>query len=186
MFIMLDIYSQYFSIHRFLGISEDVSLRVKSGVLKIGAFGDYLKDVQRRDNYVEILVKTTYETFSETLHGTAHPIQDWDLLSPTYLGTHFCRSITYGGIMLASLRLYVGNKVCKTILLFISFQIVNLIWIVLVLLSLTYLRAYFCRSKTLCWLCWNYNYVGNKICIIFFNKSISKVCACKLLILRLS
>ena len=95
----------------FLGISEDVSLRVKSGVLKIGASGDYLKDIQRRDNYVEILVKSTYETFTETLHGSTDPIEDWDLLSPNYLGTHFVRSITYGGILLASLRLYVGTKV---------------------------------------------------------------------------
>ncbi|XP_070188203.1 uncharacterized protein [Littorina saxatilis] len=93
----------------FLGISEDVSLRVKSGVLKIGATGDYLKDVQKRDNYVEILVKSTYETFTETLHGSTNPIKDWDLLSPNYLGTHFVRSITYGGMLLASLRLYVGN-----------------------------------------------------------------------------
>ena len=84
---------------------------MKSGVLKIGASGDYLRDIQRRDNYVEILVKSTYETFTETLHGSTEPIEDWDLLSPNYLGTHFVRSITYGGILLASLRLYVGSKV---------------------------------------------------------------------------
>jgi hypothetical protein len=95
----------------FLGVTEDISLRVKSGALNIGAMGDYLKDVQRRDNYVEILVKSTYETFTETMHTSANPIPDWDLLSPSYLGTHFVRSITYGGVMLASLRLYVGTTV---------------------------------------------------------------------------
>lgn len=98
---------------RFLGISEDISLRVKSGVLNIGASGDYIKDVQTRDNYIEILVRSMYETFTETLHGSVDPIKDWDLLSPTYLGTHFVRSITYGGEMLSSLRLYVGSRVEK-------------------------------------------------------------------------
>nr|KAG5704904.1 hypothetical protein BaRGS_003887 [Batillaria attramentaria] len=98
---------------RFLGISEDVSLRVKSGVLKIGASGDYLRDIQTRDNYIEILVKSMYETFTETIHGSVNPIKDWDLLSPTYLGTHFVRSVTYGGMLLASLRLYVGSKAEK-------------------------------------------------------------------------
>ncbi|KAL8580394.1 hypothetical protein ACOMHN_020871 [Nucella lapillus] len=100
----------------FLGLTEDVSLRVKAGVLKVAASGDYLKDVQKRENYVEILVKSTYETFTETLHGSNKPIQDWDLFSPNSLGTHFVRSITYGGLLLASFRLYVKNTAQKSLL----------------------------------------------------------------------
>ncbi|GFN98364.1 stonustoxin subunit alpha [Plakobranchus ocellatus] len=98
---------------QFLGVSDDLSLRVKAGVLHIAATGEYLKDVQTRENYVEILVKSQYETVSETLHGTVEPIQDWDLQSPTYLGTHYVRTVTYGGMMVASLRLYVSDEAQK-------------------------------------------------------------------------
>lgn len=83
---------------------------MKAGILNIGATGDYLKDIQTRENYLEILVKSLYETFTETLHGSADPIQDWDLLSPTSLGTHYIRSVTYGGQLLASLRLQVKSE----------------------------------------------------------------------------
>lgn len=83
---------------------------MKAGILNIGATGDYLKDIQTRENYLEILVKSLYETFTETLHGSADPIQDWDLLSPTSLGTHYVRSVTYGGQLLASLRLQVKSE----------------------------------------------------------------------------
>ncbi|GFS15187.1 stonustoxin subunit alpha [Elysia marginata] len=98
---------------QFLGVSDDLSLRVKAGVLHIAATGDYLKDVQTRENYVEILVKSQYETVSETLHGTVDPIQDWDLQSPTYLGTHYVRTVTYGGMMVGSLRLHVSDDAQK-------------------------------------------------------------------------
>ncbi|RUS83686.1 hypothetical protein EGW08_008534 [Elysia chlorotica] len=98
---------------QFLGVSDDLSLRVKAGVLHIAATGDYLKDVQTRENYVEILVKSQYETMSETLHGTVDPIQDWDLQSPTYLGTHYVRTVTYGGMMVGSLRLHVSDDAQK-------------------------------------------------------------------------
>ncbi|KAK3789594.1 hypothetical protein RRG08_016270 [Elysia crispata] len=98
---------------QFLGVSDDLSLRVKAGVLHIAATGDYLKDVQTRENYVEILVKSQYETVSETLHGSVDPIQDWDLQSPTYLGTHYVRTVTYGGMMVGSLRLHVSDDAQK-------------------------------------------------------------------------
>ncbi|XP_035825609.1 uncharacterized protein LOC101856893 [Aplysia californica] len=62
----------------FLGVTDDLSLRVKAGVLHIAATGDYLKDVQTRENYVEILVKSQDKWEGEGLFYQESPSVYWE------------------------------------------------------------------------------------------------------------
>lgn len=88
-------------VKNFLDVSGKLALKVKSLGLKIEGAGGYLSDAARRSKSVEILIRIHYETETRTLFSTAKPFTDWR--NYKNLGTHFCRSITYGGDLIASL-----------------------------------------------------------------------------------
>ncbi|KAG8187020.1 hypothetical protein JTE90_019230 [Oedothorax gibbosus] len=89
----------------FLGVSGDLSLKIKSGRVNIEGLGDYLRDSRSRADVVEILVKVHYETETLTLASSARPRPDWRQLDKrSSVGTHFVRSLTYGGDLVASLK----------------------------------------------------------------------------------
>lgn len=50
----------------FLGVSGELSLKIKTGKVQIEGLGQYLKETYSRSKVVEILVKVHYETVSET------------------------------------------------------------------------------------------------------------------------
>lgn len=85
----------------FLEVAGSFSLKVKAGLFKAGASGYYLGNSQSRENGVELLIKTRYETVTETLPTDAVPKPDWKKNSDV-LGTHYVRSITYGGELIVS------------------------------------------------------------------------------------
>lgn len=100
----------------FLDVSGELSLKVKTGQLNIEGTGSYLKDTTSRSNMVEILVKVHYETVTLTIPSAAKPIEDWQSLDKVNPGTHYARSITYGGDLVASLRFMARNSADKELI----------------------------------------------------------------------
>ncbi|XP_035216524.1 uncharacterized protein LOC118189917 isoform X2 [Stegodyphus dumicola] len=87
-----------------LDVEGSFSLKVKAGVCKAGASGAYLADTYNRENTVDVAIKASYEVVTEQLPANAKPFDTWKSLGGA-LGTHFVRSITYGGELLASVRM---------------------------------------------------------------------------------
>nr|QNH72539.1 toxin candidate TRINITY_DN19135_c2_g2_i2 [Ceriantheomorphe brasiliensis] len=87
-----------------LDVSGELSLKVKAGLLDISGSGSYLKEESDKTNFVEVLVKVEFETLTETLHSSIQPMANWKSLP--VIGKHYVRSITYGGMMIASMRFY--------------------------------------------------------------------------------
>ncbi|GFY54311.1 uncharacterized protein TNIN_298901 [Trichonephila inaurata madagascariensis] len=87
-----------------LDVSGSFSLSVKGGLFKAGASGAYLTDKYNRENTVEVAVRAVYQTITEQLPSDAKPNELWKTLGEA-VGTHFVRSITYGGELIVALRL---------------------------------------------------------------------------------
>ncbi|CAL1265302.1 unnamed protein product, partial [Larinioides sclopetarius] len=87
-----------------LDVEGSFSLNVKGGLFKAGASGAYLTDKYNRENTVEVAVKATYQTVTEQLAADAKPYDLWKNRGDA-LGTHFVRSITYGGELIVALRM---------------------------------------------------------------------------------
>ncbi|XP_067127309.1 uncharacterized protein [Centruroides vittatus] len=78
----------------FLDVSGSLSLKIKALGLKISGGGSYLRDTSKRSEMAT-------ENVTKTMHSRIKPLSDWRNFKT--LGTHFCRSITYGGDLIASL-----------------------------------------------------------------------------------
>ncbi|XP_013390257.1 uncharacterized protein LOC106158722 isoform X1 [Lingula anatina] len=87
----------------FLNVGGELSLKIKSGMLSIKGSGEYLKDEQSRSKRIEVLTKVHFETVTETIPSSLRPVRGWTLKGPQSLGSHYVRSITYGGELVASL-----------------------------------------------------------------------------------
>ncbi|GIY22642.1 MACPF domain-containing protein [Caerostris darwini] len=94
----------------FLDVSGALSLRIKKGDITVDGTGAYLKDMANRQKFVELLVRVQHETVTETIPSHLKPKTDWMSMSPDSVGTHYVRSITYGGELIASLRLKANNR----------------------------------------------------------------------------
>ncbi|KFM64453.1 hypothetical protein X975_08389, partial [Stegodyphus mimosarum] len=94
----------------FLDVSGALSLRIKKGDISVDGTGAYLKDIADRQKFVELLVRVQHETVTETIPSHLKPKLDWMSMPPESVGTHYVRSITYGGELIASLRLKASNK----------------------------------------------------------------------------
>ncbi|KAG8184432.1 hypothetical protein JTE90_026351 [Oedothorax gibbosus] len=93
----------------FLDIQGKLSLKVKSGLVDVSGEGAYLKDSSSKTDGLEILVKLHFETVTFTIPSWVKPNADWSLLNEKFIGTHYCRSITYGGDLIASVRVSANN-----------------------------------------------------------------------------
>lgn len=102
------IVDNYVEARNLLDVEGSFSLNIKAGIFKAGVAGQYLSDTYNRENTVEVAVKATYQTVTEQLPANAKPISTWKTFG-TALGTHFVRSITYGGEMIAAVRLESNN-----------------------------------------------------------------------------
>lgn len=92
----------------FLDVNGAMSLRIKKGDLSVDGAGTYLKDMANRQKFVELLIRVQHETVTETIPSHIKPKTDWMSGSPDKIrkvGTHFVRSVTYGGELIASLKL---------------------------------------------------------------------------------
>ncbi|XP_022255032.1 uncharacterized protein LOC111088632, partial [Limulus polyphemus] len=101
-------------VRNFLDVGGSFSLNVKSGLFKAGAHSAYLSDVESRENIIEMLYYVKFETVTMILPPDAKPKDDWKGNSKDFLGTHYVRSVTYGGDLIASLRFVFKNNREKT------------------------------------------------------------------------
>ncbi|GIY35861.1 uncharacterized protein CDAR_404381 [Caerostris darwini] len=87
-----------------LDVEGSFSLSVKGGIFKAGASGAYLTDKYNRENTVEVAIRAVYRTVTEQIPSDAKPHDFWKTLGSA-VGTHFVRSITYGGELICAIRL---------------------------------------------------------------------------------
>ncbi|XP_022241624.1 uncharacterized protein LOC106459424 [Limulus polyphemus] len=89
----------------FLDVSGDLSLKIKTGKLEVKGTGNYLKDTTSIGKNVEILTKLDYRTSIFSIPSNAQPLKDWQTrYRKEDLGTHYVKSVTYGGSLVASLQ----------------------------------------------------------------------------------
>ncbi|XP_015757054.1 PREDICTED: uncharacterized protein LOC107336495 [Acropora digitifera] len=89
-----------------LNISGALSLKVKAGLVSVSGSGKYLSDNKKTEDTTEVLAVLKCLTVSETMRGL--PKLAGDVASGKIkhgLGTHYARSITYGGELAASLSI---------------------------------------------------------------------------------
>ncbi|XP_054713191.1 uncharacterized protein LOC129222686 [Uloborus diversus] len=91
-------------VRNLLEVSADLALKVKAGKLDLKGTGSYLKDTSKTGKVIEILTRLKFTTETVALPPDVTPIAGWSLKNKKDLGTHFVRSITYGGELLASIR----------------------------------------------------------------------------------
>lgn len=87
-----------------LEINGDLSLGIKAGLFSFRGMGSYVKDTVNVQNAVDILTKVSFRTVSKSLPLSAKPMNMWFNMRNEYLGTHFVRSILYGGDLIACVR----------------------------------------------------------------------------------
>ncbi|XP_067127310.1 uncharacterized protein [Centruroides vittatus] len=87
-----------------LKIEGELSLKAKAGFAKLGASGSYLKDHVFRHDQVEILTFVHFQTEERKIPSSVSPISKLNQLSPEDVGTHYVKSILYGGELVASFK----------------------------------------------------------------------------------
>ncbi|XP_023222317.1 uncharacterized protein LOC111623836 [Centruroides sculpturatus] len=93
-----------------LKIEGELSLKVKAGFAKLGASGSYLKDHVFRHDVVEILTFVYFQTEEHKIPSSVSPISKLNELSPEDVGTHYVKSILYGGELVASFKFRAIDK----------------------------------------------------------------------------
>ncbi|XP_015769282.1 PREDICTED: uncharacterized protein LOC107347823 [Acropora digitifera] len=89
-----------------LNISGALSLKVKAGLVPVSGSGKYLRDNKKTEDTTEVLVVLKCLTVSETMRGLPKLADDVAGGKIKHgLGTHYARSITYGGELAASLSI---------------------------------------------------------------------------------
>lgn len=94
----------------FLDVSGKLSLKIKGGMLDVSGEGRYLKDSSAKSNGLEILVKLHFETVTMTIPSSKKPNSDWTTFPRRFLGTHYLRSLVFGGDLVASIRISGSGK----------------------------------------------------------------------------
>ncbi|GFT54809.1 uncharacterized protein NPIL_278681 [Nephila pilipes] len=96
-------------VRNLLEVSADLALKVKAGKIEFKGTGSYLKDTSKLGRIIEILTRLKFKTVTVALPPEVQPFPSWTQKNRNDLGTHFVRSITYGGELLASIR-FKANK----------------------------------------------------------------------------
>ncbi|XP_067658936.1 uncharacterized protein [Haliotis asinina] len=91
-------------VNNVLEVSGELSLKVKANLVKVEGAGKYLKECTADENSLEILAVAKVETVTETMKETN--IRSG--VKSKLKGTHFIRSITYGGELLV--RIWIKNS----------------------------------------------------------------------------
>ncbi|KAL3862850.1 hypothetical protein ACJMK2_008796 [Sinanodonta woodiana] len=84
-----------------LEVSAECTLKILAGVVKAEGVGKYLEEDTFEENTLLTLARAHVETVTETLTGE-QPIKNW---KETVTGTHYVRSITYGGDLVIRVRI---------------------------------------------------------------------------------
>ncbi|CAL1295393.1 unnamed protein product [Larinioides sclopetarius] len=85
-----------------LSIDGDLSLKAKKGDIELSGYGKYMMKTVNRQNTVEMLITVYHETQTETFPSYTKLRTDWQSKPPKNVGTHYIRSITYGGQLIIS------------------------------------------------------------------------------------
>ncbi|KFM73716.1 hypothetical protein X975_19789, partial [Stegodyphus mimosarum] len=96
-------------VRNLLEVSADVALKLKAGKIDFKGTGSYLKDTSKLGRVIEILTRLKFKTVTVALPPEVQPFPSWATRNRNDLGTHFVRSVTYGGELLASIR-FKANK----------------------------------------------------------------------------
>ncbi|XP_071114327.1 uncharacterized protein [Haliotis cracherodii] len=88
-------------VNNILGISGDISLKAKAGIIDVEGVGSYLKEDRSQDNVMEILARAQVETVTVSMDD-ATPKEGW---ATNANGTHYIRSIIYGGDLVVRIRI---------------------------------------------------------------------------------
>ncbi|CAL1298779.1 unnamed protein product [Larinioides sclopetarius] len=91
-------------VRNLLEVSADLALKVKAGKVDFKGTGSYLKDTSKLGRIVEILTRLKFKTVTVALPPEVQPFPSWATKNKNDLGTHFVRSVTFGGELLASIR----------------------------------------------------------------------------------
>ncbi|GFT95197.1 MACPF domain-containing protein [Nephila pilipes] len=97
-------------VKEFLDVSGALSLKIKSGMIDVSGEGSYTKDISSYDNSLQILIKVHFETITRTIPFNVKPLGDWTQYNPQFLGTHYMRSLTMGGDLIAAVIVKANNK----------------------------------------------------------------------------
>lgn len=82
-----------------LSVDGDLTLKAKKGDINLSGYGKYMMKTVNRENTVEMLVTVYHETQTETFPSYTTLRTDWQSKK---VGTHYIRSITYGGQLIIS------------------------------------------------------------------------------------
>ncbi|KAF8769799.1 uncharacterized protein LOC129989266 [Argiope bruennichi] len=85
-----------------LDIDGDLSLKAKKGDIDLSGYGKYMMKTVNRENTVEMLITVYHETQTETFPSYTKVRTDWQSKPSKNVGTHYIRSITYGGQLIIS------------------------------------------------------------------------------------
>ncbi|CAL1275481.1 unnamed protein product [Larinioides sclopetarius] len=99
-----------FQVKDFLDVSGKLSLKIKSGLIDVSGEGSYAKKISSSDNTVQILIKVHFETVTYSIPSHVKPLDDWPQFNQDFLGTHYMRSYTMGGDLVASIAIKAENK----------------------------------------------------------------------------
>lgn len=81
----------------FLKIDGGLAIKASKGEISLSGFGGYYAETINRENTMEILFTVQVETETHTFPSYVKMRTDWQNKSPDEIGTHYIRSITYGG-----------------------------------------------------------------------------------------
>ncbi|GIY82674.1 uncharacterized protein CEXT_508491 [Caerostris extrusa] len=89
----------------FLDVDGELSLKVKQGLIDISGVGKYLVKTVDRQKMVEMMIIVDHEIETLTFPSYTTMRTDWQSKPPSSIGTHYVRSITYGGLLMISFQL---------------------------------------------------------------------------------
>lgn len=88
-----------------LNVDGDLAIKAKNGDINLDMYGKYMLKTMNRGRTVEILVTVYHETQTETFSSFTKLRTDWQGRPQKDVGTHYIRSITYGGQLIISFQL---------------------------------------------------------------------------------
>ncbi|GIY14104.1 MACPF domain-containing protein [Caerostris extrusa] len=94
----------------FLDVKGKLSLKIKSGMIDASGEGSYVKQTSSYENKIQIVFKVRFETKTMSIPSYVKPNQGWAQMNQEHIGTHYMRSITYGGVLIGCITIKTDNK----------------------------------------------------------------------------
>ncbi|KAF8769801.1 hypothetical protein HNY73_017410 [Argiope bruennichi] len=95
----------------FLNVDGKLALKAKSGWSgNLQGLGKYLKHLINRQKTIELLCTVYHETVAETFPTYTPQKNEWKSKRPEQVGTHYIRSIIYGGQLVISYKMTVKKE----------------------------------------------------------------------------